>query len=66
MTDPIYSVSFVVVFDTVIVLVSLLNRMFAFMLHSEYTTSCFMAKRKKEARQDISLFCSEQSLYLRV
>ena len=50
MTDPIYSechsdyFSFVVVFDIyVIVLVSLLNRMFAFMLHSEYT-SCFMAK----------------------
>ena len=51
MTDPIYSVShwfnflFFVVFDIhVIVLVSLLNRLFAFILHSEYTTSCFMAK----------------------
>ena len=36
------------------------------MLHLEYTTSCFMAKRNKQARQDISLFCSEQSLYLRL
>ena len=71
MTVPIYSLSrwlfsFVVVFDThVIVLVSLLNRMFAFMLHSEYT-SCFMAKsvvwhnfqssRNKQARQTFHCF----------
>ena len=49
-----------------IVLVSLLNRMFAFMLHSEYTTSCFMAKRvvrhnfqsssNKQARQTFYCF----------
>ena len=72
MTVPIYSLSrwlfsFVVVFDThVIVLVSLLNRMFAFVLHSEYTTSCFMAKsviwhnfqssRNKQARQTFHCF----------
>ena len=50
----------------VIVLVSLLNRMFAFMLHSECTTSCFMAKSvvwydfqslsNKQARQTFHWF----------
>ena len=49
-----------------IVSVSLLNRMFAFMLHSEYTTSCFMAKgviwhnfQSQASRTDVSLFCSD-------
>ena len=57
MTDPIYSVSrwviilccYVVIDIHVIVLfyvifLLLLNRMFAFVLHSEYTTSCFGQK----------------------
>ena len=50
MTDQIYSVSRWLIFfccciwHKLIVLVSLLNRMFAFMLHSEYTTCCFMEK----------------------
>ena len=49
-----------------IVLVFLLNRMFAFMLHSEYTTSCFMASSvightfqsssNKQARQTFHCF----------
>ena len=37
------------------------------MLHSEYTTSCFMAKsviwHNLTSKQDKTLFCSEQSLY---
>ena len=43
----------------VIVLVSLLNRMFAFMLHSEYTMCCFMAKsvvRHNVTRQTFHCF----------
>ena len=51
MTDRIYSVSRWLIFFCCCIwhtcncfLVSLLNRMFAFMLHSEYTPSCFMAK----------------------
>ena len=36
----------------VIALVSLLNRMFAFMLYSEYATSCFMAKSVTTSKQD--------------
>ena len=50
----------------ILVLVSLLNRIFEFMLHSEYTTSCFMAKsvvwhnfqssRNKQARQTFHCF----------
>ena len=72
MTGPIFQchadkISFVVIFDiNVIVLVSLLSRMFAFMLHSEYTTGCFMAESvvwhnfksssKKQARRFIVFF----------
>ena len=68
MTDPIYSVSrwFIFFCCYVIVLVSLLNRMFAFVLHPEYITSRFMAKRvvwhnfqsssKKQARQTFHCF----------
>ena len=49
----------------------LLNIMFAFMLHSEYTTSCFMAKSAKRfswfmsqaSRTDVSLFCSDSHFF---
>ena len=69
MTDPIYSVSrwlifFCCVFDnTCNCFCFLLNRMFAFMLHSEYTTGCFMPKSvvwhnitSKQDRHFIGLF----------
>ena len=55
MTDPIYSLSRWLIFVcccnchtcnffSFLCVFFLLNRMFAFMLHTEYTTSCFMAK----------------------
>ena len=50
MNHPIYSMSHWLIFfccciwHTCNCFSFLLNRMFAFMLHSEYTTSCFMAK----------------------
>ena len=70
MTDPIYSVSHILIFfrclfwHTCNCFSFFMNRMFAFILQSEYTTSCFMAKSVVwHNEKDISLFCSEQSFY---
>ena len=70
MTHPIYSMSRWLIFFCcciwhLIVLVFLLNRMFAFILHSEYTTSCFMASgfKSQASRTDVSLFCSDSHFF---
>ena len=67
MTDPIYAVSRSLIFfcccigHTCNCFSSLLNRTFAFMLHSEYTTSCYgkkcrMTQRNKQASQTFHCF----------